>query len=46
MDHRLLISMEVVEFLERLPSRPYQPFRNVIEAIGNDPSKSIDAADR
>ena len=46
MDYRLLISMEVVEFLERLPLRPHQPFRNIIEAIGNGPSGSIHAADR
>jgi mRNA-degrading endonuclease RelE of RelBE toxin-antitoxin system len=45
MEYRLLISMEVVEFLERLPSRIRKALRNVIAAIGEDPMGRSDAAD-
>jgi mRNA-degrading endonuclease RelE of RelBE toxin-antitoxin system len=45
MNYRLLISMEVVEFLERLPSRTRRPIRNAIAEIGQDPIRMSDAAD-
>ncbi len=45
MDYRLLISIEVVEFLERLPSKNRKALRNIIEAIGKDPAGRSDAAD-
>lgn len=45
MKYRLLVSIEVVEFLERLPSRIRKPLRNVIESIGNSPNEQSDAAD-
>jgi len=46
MDYRLLISIEVVEFVERLPARTRQRIRNAIRAIGNDPLGNADATDR
>jgi mRNA-degrading endonuclease RelE of RelBE toxin-antitoxin system len=45
MDYRLLIDIEVVEFLERLPSRTRQALRNAIKAIGSDPFGCSDAVD-
>ena len=45
MQYRLLISIEVVEFLERLPSKTRQALRNAIAAIGTDPLNMADAAD-
>lgn len=45
MKYRLLISIEVVEFLERLPSKTRKILRNTIVEIGNDPIAMIDAAD-
>jgi mRNA-degrading endonuclease RelE of RelBE toxin-antitoxin system len=45
MDYRLLISIEVVEFLERLPSKNRKALRNTIEAIWKDPVGRSDAAD-
>ena len=45
MDYRLLISIEVVEFLERLPSRTRKNLRDAIAAIGSDPFAMTDAAD-
>ncbi len=45
MHYRLLISIEVVEFLERLPSKPRKSLRNAIAAIGDDPLAMVDAAD-
>ncbi len=45
MDYRLLISMEVVEFLERLPTRPRRALRNAIASIGDDPRAMSDAED-
>jgi mRNA-degrading endonuclease RelE of RelBE toxin-antitoxin system len=45
MDYRLLISIEVVEFLERLPSKTRKNLRNAIAAIGGDPLAMTDAAD-
>ncbi len=37
--------MEVVEFLERLPSRTRKTLRNAIVSIGDDPLGQSDAAD-
>lgn len=45
MDYRLLISIEVVEFLERLPSKTRKTLRNAIAAIGGDPLAMTDSAD-
>jgi mRNA-degrading endonuclease RelE of RelBE toxin-antitoxin system len=45
MTYRLLISMEVVEFLEKLPSRTRKTLRNTIASIGDDPLAMSDAAD-
>ena len=45
MDYRLLISIEVVEFIERLPSRTRQRIRGAIRAIGSDPRGHSDAVD-
>jgi mRNA-degrading endonuclease RelE of RelBE toxin-antitoxin system len=45
MNYRLLISIEVVEFIERLPLRIRRALRNAIEAIGNDPVGRSDAED-
>lgn len=45
MHYRLLISIEVVEFLERLPSKNRKVLRSAIAAIGDDPLAMADAAD-
>jgi mRNA-degrading endonuclease RelE of RelBE toxin-antitoxin system len=45
MQYRLLISIEVVEFLERLPSKTRKSLRNAVAAIGGDPLSMADAAD-
>ena len=45
MNYRLLISIEVVEFIVRLPSHIRRALRNVIEAIGSDPVGRSDAED-
>jgi len=45
MRYRLLIAIEVVEFLERLPSKTRKDLRNAIAAIGGDPISMADAAD-
>ncbi len=45
MNYRLLISIEVVEFLERLPSKTRKILRNSIAAIGNDPFTMVDAVE-
>jgi len=45
MHYRLLISIEVVEFLERLPSNTRKALRNTIAAIGGDPLAMADASD-
>ncbi len=45
MNYRLLISIEVVEFIERLPSRNRKALRNVIDGIGRDPMGRSDAED-
>ena len=41
----MLISIEVVEFLERLPARNRRALRDIIEAIGKEPVGRSDAAD-
>jgi mRNA-degrading endonuclease RelE of RelBE toxin-antitoxin system len=46
MDYRLLISLDVVEFLERLPARHRRGLRQGIEAIRSDPFGRSDAQDR
>jgi mRNA-degrading endonuclease RelE of RelBE toxin-antitoxin system len=45
MDYRLLISMDVVEFVERLPSRLRRSIRSAIAAIGEDPLGCSEATD-
>ena len=45
MAYRLLISIEVAEFLERLPSKNRKALRNIIQAIWKDPAGRSDAAD-
>lgn len=45
MHYWLLISIKVVEFLERLPSKTRQALRNTIAAIGDDPLAMADASD-
>jgi mRNA-degrading endonuclease RelE of RelBE toxin-antitoxin system len=45
-EYRLLIAIEVVEFLERLPRRNRQVIRNAIKRIGEDPRRWSDAEDR
>ncbi len=45
MDYRLLISIDVVEFVERLPSRLRRPIRSAIAAIGDDPLGCSEATD-
>ncbi len=46
MDYRLLISIQVVEFVERLPARTRRTLRGAIHAIGCDPLGHSDAEDR
>ncbi len=45
MNYRLLIAIECVEFMERLPSKTRKAMRNAVEAIGRDPLGSSDAED-
>ena len=45
MGYRLLISIEVVEFMERLRPGVRKMLRGTIEAIGQDPIRYSDAAD-
>jgi len=45
MGYRLLISMEVVEFVERLPVRFRKAIRSAFSAIGDDPLGCSDATD-
>lgn len=45
MDYRLLISIGVVEFIERLPAKNRKGLRNIIEAIWKDPIGCSDTAD-
>jgi len=44
-NYRLLISIDVVEFLERLPSRHRKALRLGIESIRRDPMDCSDARD-
>lgn len=46
MKYRLMISIEVVEFIERLPSKKRNLLRNVIAEIGSDPWGKSEAEDR
>ncbi|MCP5517883.1 MAG: hypothetical protein H7A45_11585 [Verrucomicrobiales bacterium] len=46
MAYRLLISMEVVEFVEQLPSRAKRRMREVIRSIGENPLGRSDAVDQ
>jgi mRNA-degrading endonuclease RelE of RelBE toxin-antitoxin system len=46
MDYRVLISIEVVEFVERLPRRTERRVRDAIRAIGEDPLGSSEAVDQ
>lgn len=45
MQCRLLISIEVIEFMERLPSRTRKVLRKGIAGIGRDPLGRSDAED-
>ena len=45
MDYGLLISIDVIEFVERLPSRVEQRIRAAIKAIGGDPHGYSDAVE-
>jgi mRNA-degrading endonuclease RelE of RelBE toxin-antitoxin system len=45
MPFRLLISIEVIEFLERLPHKTREPLRRAIHGIGFDPHRWSDAVD-
>ena len=46
MDYRVLISIEVVEFVDRLPSRTKRRVRDAIRSIGHDPLGNSDAIDQ
>ncbi len=43
MDYALLISLDVLEFIERLPRNTRAGLRNTISKIGEDPSGMSDA---
>lgn len=45
MSFRLLIALEVVEFLERLPARHRRRLRRAIESIHRDPRGSSDTTE-
>lgn len=45
MQYRLLVSIEVIEFIERLPSKTREPLRRTIHRIGGDPLGRSDAVD-
>ncbi len=45
MQYRLLVSIEVIEFLERLPGKTREPLRRAIHGIGGNPSGWSDAID-
>lgn len=45
MEYGLLISMDVLEFVERLPRRTRLGLRSGISEIGNDPTGLSDATD-
>ena len=46
MAYRLLVSIEVIEFIERLPGKIREALRRGIHAIGRDPLGRSDALDR
>jgi hypothetical protein len=46
MAYRLLVSIEVVEFIERLPVKTREALRCAIHSIGRDPLGRSDALDR
>lgn len=46
MAYRLLISIEVMEFIERLPAKTREALRRAIHGIGSDPLGRSDALDR
>jgi mRNA-degrading endonuclease RelE of RelBE toxin-antitoxin system len=45
MRYRLLISIEVIEFIERLPGRTREALRRTIHGIGRDPLGRSDAVE-
>ncbi len=45
MNYRLLLALEVVEFLERLPVRHRRRLRRAIESVHRDPRGSSDASE-
>jgi mRNA-degrading endonuclease RelE of RelBE toxin-antitoxin system len=45
MQYRLLISIQVVEFVERLPAKIRRQLRHSMIAIGEDPLGEADAED-
>lgn len=45
MDYRLLVSIDVVEFVERLPARLRKPIRSSFVSISEDPLGCSDATD-
>ncbi len=45
MDYKLLIAMDVVDFVERLPSRFRKAIRSTFTSIGEDPLGTSDAND-
>jgi mRNA-degrading endonuclease RelE of RelBE toxin-antitoxin system len=45
MDYRLLISIDVVKFVERLPARFRKAIRAAFSSIGEDPLGCSDAID-
>lgn len=45
MDYRLLVSIDVVEFVERLPARLRKPIRSSFVSIAEDPLGCPDATD-
>jgi mRNA-degrading endonuclease RelE of RelBE toxin-antitoxin system len=45
MPYRLLVSIEVIEFIERLPGKTRESLRRAIHAIGRDPLGRSDALD-
>jgi len=46
MAYRLLVSIEVIEFIERLPVKTREAIRSAIHSIGRDPLGRSDALDR
>lgn len=45
MDYKLLVSLDVLEFVERLPRRTRLGLRSAISEIGQDPLGISDATD-